>query len=102
MLDFVVLALATWRLSSLLATEEGPWSIFERLRGRLGVVRGDEGILRASSMLGKGLICVWCNSVWIGGALTIFYILCGEWAIYAAMPLALSTAAVIVEGVASG
>ena len=98
----VVLGLATWRLASMLATEEGPWSIFERLRRRIGIRRGDEGVPYAESELAKGLMCVWCNSVWIGAAMTIFYVLLGDVVMYLTMPLALSAVAVIVEGVASG
>ena len=40
-LDFlfhiVILALAAWRVSSMLATEDGPFQIFERMRVRMGI-----------------------------------------------------------------
>lgn len=47
------LSLATWRLTSLLVQERGPYAVFENLRREY---QGTE--------LGKLLSCVWCSSIW--------------------------------------
>jgi len=85
MLDFVILALATWRLSSLFATERGPFAIFDRIRERC---KGEMGLL---------IICPWCLSIWIGLIVSVFYYLYKESIVWMAMPLALSAATIIVE-----
>jgi hypothetical protein len=42
-MDFIILALATWRLSNLLVNESGPYDVFERVRARVGVYYDDYG-----------------------------------------------------------
>ena len=51
---FVVAALAVWRLSHLLAAEDGPWDVIVRLRRGLGTTNW-----------GKLMDCFYCLSVWI-------------------------------------
>jgi len=46
--------LGVWRLTHLLAVEDGPWKLFARLRARL-----------ASRMAGELLKCFYCLSLWI-------------------------------------
>lgn len=59
-LDLLVLALAAWRLSSLIAEEEGPWRIFQRLRQHIP--------------LGGLTACVRCMTVVVGIALIPAYL----------------------------
>lgn len=47
------LILATWRLTSLLVQERGPYVVFQRIRDHY---KGTE--------VGTALECVWCTSVW--------------------------------------
>jgi hypothetical protein len=54
MFRFLLAALATWRLTFLLAREDGPWHIFARLRNRLNT-----GFF--SQLLG----CVKCVGMWV-------------------------------------
>ena len=60
----IVGALATWRITSLLIREDGPWDVLVSFRGWFG--RTD---------FGTGLLsCPWCLSVWVGavvGLLTL-------------------------------
>jgi hypothetical protein len=56
---FVVAALATWRLTHLLALEDGPFDLLARLRAALG---------RA----GRLLDCFQCLSLWIAAPLALF------------------------------
>jgi hypothetical protein len=51
---FVISALAVWRLTHLLAAEDGPWDLMVRLRRRLGV-----------DIWGKLMDCFNCLSIWI-------------------------------------
>lgn len=53
-LKFLLAALATWRVTHLLANEDGPAEIVARFRARLG-----------QSVLGKLLDCFYCLSMWI-------------------------------------
>ena len=93
---FFYLALAAWRLASLVANEDGPWSVFKRLRGR-----AEEWCKRYRFCRELGLYelvaCEWCNSVWIGAGLTALYLLIGETILYLALPLALSTVVIIIK-----
>ena len=59
--EFIVGTLATWRLASLLTREEGPYSLFSRLRGA-PVERG----------LRRALHCFYCASVWVAVPITGF------------------------------
>jgi hypothetical protein len=51
---FVLAVLATWRITHLLANEDGPAHIIARLRGRLG-----------HGLVGSLLDCFNCLSLWI-------------------------------------
>lgn len=96
LLEFVVLALATWRLTSLLVWEDGPFEMFAKLRHLLGV-RYDEGNQPyGSNWFAKGVVCPACASVWFGLFWGIMYLLWKpSWMV--ALPLALSAGAMMVE-----
>jgi predicted acyltransferase len=51
---FVAALLAVWRITHLLAAEDGPWDIIVWLRRKAG-----------SSILGKLMDCFYCLSLWI-------------------------------------
>ena len=96
-MNYLILALATWRISSLLANEDGPYNIFERLRNCVGVYYDDYSNAQGKNELAKMLICGWCSSVWIGLVLTIGYWLLGDVVVWLVLPLALSAAAIIID-----
>ena len=93
---FFYLGLAAWRLASLVANEDGPWMVFKRLR-----LRAEQWCKRYRFCEELGLYdlfsCEWCNSVWIGAGLTLLYLWIGESVLYLALPLALSTVAIIIK-----
>ena len=64
-LDILILALATWRISSLLANEVGPGDLLERLRLFLGVRYNESSEREAKNALAAEVMCQWCNSHWI-------------------------------------
>lgn len=63
-LKLVVIALATWRLSFMLAHESGPGHVFERLRTRYP--------------LGGLTTCMRCLSVWMAAFLFVAYAIVPE------------------------
>ena len=93
---FFYLALAAWRLASLVANEDGPWLIFKRLRQR-----AEQWCRKYKFCSELGLYelfsCEWCNSIWIGAGLTLLYMWIGEWILYIALPLALSTMVILIK-----
>lgn len=58
---FFLAALAVWRVTHLLANEDGPLDLIARLRARLG-----------ASVLGKLLDCFYCLSIWIAAPFARF------------------------------
>jgi hypothetical protein len=93
---FFFLSLAAWRLASLVANEDGPWMVFKRLRQHAEQLCKR---YRFCSELGlyELFSCEWCNSIWIGAGLTLLYLWLGEAILYLAIPLALSTVAIIIK-----
>lgn len=96
LVQFLILALATWRLASLFANEKGPMQIFERFRLWVGVYWDGSG-KTARTNFGRGLICVWCSSVWIAFVLAILFALAPGQLILILSGLALSTVCVLIE-----
>jgi predicted acyltransferase len=81
---FVLSVFASWRLTHLLAREDGPWDLLARLRARLG-----------SGVLGRLMDCFYCVSLWVAAP---FGLLVGRTAQECALAwLALSGAACLLE-----
>lgn len=93
---FFYLALAAWRLASLVANEDGPWFIFKRFR-----LRAEQWCNKYRFCRELGLYelvsCEWCNSIWIGVIITALYLWLGNTILYIALPLALSTVAILIK-----
>jgi Protein of unknown function (DUF1360) len=58
---FVLAVLATWRVTHLLAAEDGPGDITVHFRAKLG-----------NSFAGKLMDCFYCLSIWIAGPAALF------------------------------
>ena len=58
---FLVAALAAWRVTHLLAFEDGPWDVVVRLRCRL-----------ADGFWGRLLDCFYCLSLWTSAPAALF------------------------------
>jgi hypothetical protein len=61
LVDGILAALATWRVSFLLTQEDGPWDVFARLRRAT-----------ANSMPGRALECLYCTSVWVAAPIALW------------------------------
>jgi len=64
--QFILISFGGWRIGSLLVEEEGPFEVFARFRGLIGIPRGAGEI---KGVLPQLFSCVWCLSVWISAAL---------------------------------
>lgn len=78
MAELIALALAAWRLASMLVDEDGPGGVFARLRHRAGLqsvpVRAGDGwqtVTTAANPLAELFACVWCMSVWAAALLAL-------------------------------
>jgi hypothetical protein len=58
---FVLVVLATWRVTHLLANEDGPADLSVRLRSRLG-----------AGFFGKMMDCFHCLSLWVAAPMALF------------------------------
>ncbi|MGC2614865.1 MAG: DUF1360 domain-containing protein [Terracidiphilus sp.] len=59
-LRVVLGALATWRVTHLIAYEDGPWDVIASLRKTAG-----------SGVLGKLMDCFYCLSLWVAAAVAV-------------------------------
>lgn len=96
-MDFIILALATFRISHLVADEDGPWGLFEWIRGKIGVRRDEKGEPYGTNNFAVGLVCQWCNSIWIGVVLMLLYIYTKQITVWVCFPLALSAVALTIS-----
>lgn len=62
-LTLILLCLAVYRIAHMIAREEGPFSIFQRMR---------EPFANQATWFGRGLHCVLCLSYWIGLVVAAF------------------------------
>ena len=97
MMFFLVFALATWRISSLLVEEEGPFCILDRLRIAVGIAWDENSDVYGKNVVAEIFLCVWCMSMWVGVALTIAYVLAPTETFYIMLPFALSAVAAIIN-----
>jgi hypothetical protein len=95
-MNLIIYILATWRMSNLLAKENGPWSLLERLRHLLGVRRDDMGNAYTLNSLADGVICTWCNSVWFGAVWAVLAFALPRLAPWLALPFALSAGTIFI------
>ncbi|HEY3441220.1 MAG TPA: hypothetical protein VGK29_10730 [Paludibaculum sp.] len=87
-LTFVIAALAAWRLSHLIAHEEGPFHLFGRWRALVG-----------GHAVGELFTCFQCLSLWIGAGLAL--LVGSTWKEIALLTFALSGAACLLNRLGS-
>jgi hypothetical protein len=85
-LSFLILALATYRLARLFVID----TIFEPLRNAVWKVKPPH------TMTGYLFTCIYCQSIWFGSLLTVWYTIDTTTAVVFSLPLALSAVASII------
>ena len=102
LIDFVILVLATYRISIMFANgwEYGPWGVLKKIRERIGVVYTESGdAVAIPGSFADGMLCKYCNSVWVGALVAMSYAvlyIAGLPAYLLFLPWALSGASVII------
>lgn len=89
--QFILGALATYRLARMVSMESGPGFIFRKLRGFPNA--------KKHPSVKEGLSCLCCSSVWIGSGVSAFYLWL-EWITWQESilyPFALSAVAVLLN-----
>jgi len=96
LLHFVILALATWRISSLITDEEGPWGIFSRIRNKIGIKYNEQNERYATNEIAKQVMCIWCISYIIGAIVILIYFIV-PWSIYLFSAFAFSAVSMLCD-----
>ena len=94
---FLILNLATWRVSSLLVNEGGPGDIFTRLRFLIGVQFDEQSERIATNIVAGVFNCIWCMSFWIAVVVAIGFMVTPKHTVLACLPFALSAGAIAKE-----
>ena len=99
--DILLLSLATWRLTSLLNQEDGPFKMFRKIREMTGITHYKDGKICEipDKFLCELLSCHWCLSIWVSAAMVFAYIFLPQITIYFALWLSLSTISIVVNDV---
>ena len=96
----IILCLATWRLTSLLNTESGPYNVMARLRHLIGVRHDEYSNVYGKNQIAEMVACHWCLSIWVGIAVAVSYYLWNDvW--WLMLPLALSAVSIIIDRIAT-
>ena len=96
-MNYLILALATYRISYLIAFEDGPLNLILRFRRLIGVDTNQHGIDYGKNNFAIGWICGYCNSIWIGALMAATYFAWGDITTWLMLPFALSAGAIIVN-----
>lgn len=71
-LRFLIYALATFRLSLLLADDSGPWKFLSKFRSLLKREEKKSPMLKKSD-LAHGVECIRCNGIWMGSLVATYH-----------------------------
>lgn len=72
-IHLVVLAFSTWRITSFLVDEDGPFGVFEWIRHKAGIKYNQKNEPYPSNELAKQFNCLWCMSLWVGIITVLLY-----------------------------
>lgn len=74
MLDLILIALATIRLTTLMVDEEAPFGIMRRIRNLLGATQTACEGQRETGRITNALCCVDCTSVWAAAIVVALWV----------------------------
>lgn len=97
--QFIIYGLAIFRIASLLTKEPGPFFVFKKFREWSGIRHDGSGIVTIipDNVLAQALACIWCASLWVAFAFTIFLLFAPVVSLQIATIFALSTIAILVD-----
>jgi hypothetical protein len=72
-IELIIMAVSTWRVSSMLVDEAGPGDVFVKLRAKIGVSYNAFSERVAANPVASLFLCVWCMSVWVGTGVFLLY-----------------------------
>lgn len=96
---FVVLSLASWRITSLLVNEAGPFDIFAKFRHFIGVYYDEYSHVKGKNVIAKAFTCIWCLGFWISVVFSLFLIPYILWWQYPFVVLAMNAVIIVIEGI---
>jgi hypothetical protein len=92
--DFLIIGLATWRVTSLFVHEAGPWDVFVRVRDLMGFEHDEGHVIGTPQGFWGGLFsCVWCLSMWVAPVIGILFLI----APVIVFVIALSSLAILID-----
>lgn len=94
LLQFLILSLATYRISNLLIDESGPFELLDIFRYKIGVRHNDKNIPYGLNQFAELFTCIYCLSIWIGVVITVSYTIIPEYTSWLCLPFALSSIAI--------
>lgn len=115
-IEFLIMALTVWRISSIIVREEFVFSLAQKMRTALGVIgyeyleeMQDETFIKRyedyeshlqPTWISRGITCLWCVSFWIGLLFGLAYMYVYGVDVYnLCLPFALSGFAIIFDKV---
>jgi hypothetical protein len=97
---FVLISLAVWRVSNMLADtdQSGPFSILDKIRKWVGVTYDEYSnkVVKPGS-LADMLTCVYCNSIWVGFIFVLGWIFVQDLTIFVSTMLSFSSIAIFIQ-----
>jgi hypothetical protein len=94
LLSILIVSIAVWRISSLFAVEDAPFSVFSKIRLFLGNNRQKSVIYKT---LFEGIKCKWCNSIWFGVITVILWIILGDTVLILFFPFFISAFVIVFD-----
>jgi hypothetical protein len=102
MRELIVIGLATWRLTSLIVNEDGPFELLSKLRHALGVRYDEHSEVYGTNVIANALTCVWCASLWVAVFWAVLFLSYPKISLIIALPFALSAIAIMIERLING
>lgn len=95
LIDLIILALSTVRITTFLVKEDGPYMLGERIRHIIGIRYDESSNKFGKNELARMFMCTWCASMWVGLFLwALFLIGFPSWIF---VPFVLSEAMLILD-----
>lgn len=96
-MKFLILVLATFRITSLLVNEDGPLNLLLKFRWLVGIKIDENGEVYGTNVFATGLSCFRCTSIWAAIGWSMLYFAFPVVTLWIALPFALSTGTILVN-----